>query len=250
MPTLELVSNPAKEGSRIVIDAIGINDEIYYGNLSEPELVFIWEKIFQRSMEEVFGMTQRRSIKRNLRATFTLTHKITVSQVYPRENFVYRRKHPDAKTEDEYDSIHCTIVGFNNPIPVEIGSFTRITASTCDFSVDPMEILPWLAKFGSVGTKYDYVRNSVGVRTDVIETEIRIAKHVPEYLPVAGRKIQIGYPGIPRMCIKCFGTGHLKRSCRNKKVDRIDKVAEMRASGQFSDEMFGKWTSILYQNKN
>lgn len=251
MSSLELVSNPQKEGTRIIIDAIGINDELYYGNLSEPELVFIWEKIFMRSMDEVFGMTQKRSIKRNFRATFTLTHKISASNIYPRENFVFRRRHIDAKSEDDYDSIHCTIVGFNTPLPAEIGTVTRITATTCDFTVDPKtEILPWLACFGAVGTKYDYVRNSVGVRTDVIETEIRLAKHIPEYLPIAGRKIQISYPGIPRMCIKCFGEGHLKRNCRNKKMDWIDKVAEFRATGQYTDAMFGKWISILDQARN
>jgi len=131
--------------------------------------------------------------------------------------------------------------------PVELGNLTRITATTNDFTVLPGDILPWLACFGSVSKQYDYVKNSLGIRTDIIETEIRIVKHVPEFLPVGGRKIQIEYPGIPKMCIKCYKTGHLRRNCRSAKVEWIDKVAEFRASGQFSDVMFGSWISILDQ---
>jgi len=250
MPTFVTVPDPQINGTRVIIDTIGINEDLFYGSLTEAEQVFVWEKVLHRSMDEVFGMTQKRSLKRHFRFTFILNHVIDLKDIYSKADFVFRRFHVNAKSEEEYDSIHCTIVGYNIPKPVELGSFTRITATTSDFKVSANEILPWLALYGSVSTKFDYVKNSVGVRTDVIETEIRLMKHIPEYLPVAGKKIQIGYPGIPRMCIKCWGVDHLKRNCRAKKVEWIDHVAAMRATGAFSDPMFGSWIAILDQNKS
>lgn len=118
---------------------------------------------------------------------------------------------------------------------------------TQDFAVQFDQIVAWLAKFGSVSANHDYERNSLGFRTDVLETEIVLAKHVPEYLPIAGRKVLVNYPGIPRACNNCYVVGHLKRNCKAKKKDWLDRVAELRASGDFDDSLFGGWIAILDQ---
>jgi hypothetical protein len=89
----------------------------------------------------------------------------------------------------------------------------------------------------------------MGIRTDVFETSILLKEHVPEYLPVAGRKVQVAYPGIPKGCNNCFAVGHLKRNCKSKKVEWLDRVAELRASGRFEDDLFGGWIAILEQRR-
>jgi len=240
---VNLVKDPQAEGTRVVIEAVGINEEVFYGSLSEEELLFIWEKILARNRAEIFGMSYKRSLKRNFRATFILTHKCELSEIYPRSSFSHKRKKDGAPD----DLIHCNIIGFNQVKPAELGSLTKITATTNDFTVLPAEILPWLAMFGTVGSKYDYVKNSLGIRTDVIETEIKLNKHIPEFLPAGGRKIQVEYPGIPKMCIRCYKTGHLRRNCRSPKVEWIDRVAAMRATKEFPDNMFGNWINVLDQ---
>jgi hypothetical protein len=239
------VSTPEEEseGSLFRFEVIGINDKTFYGSLSECEIIHIWEKVLGRSKEEIFAMSYSRSLTRNFKVTFKLNEKLMPVDIYPEQAFVYYRKSSPGSESD--DAIHCKIIGYSEVKPVELGQLTRITAKTNDFSVTPAEINAWLAKFGSVSVKYGYEVNSVGVRSDIFETEIVLAKHVPEFLPIAGRKIQISYPGIPRACNNCYQVGHMKRNCRLKKIDWLHRVAEIKKSGDFEDELFGGWIPIL-----
>ena len=230
-------------------EVIGINDKSFYGSLSESEIVFIWEKILGRTKDEIFAMAYNRSLTRNFKVTFKLIKNLIPSEIHPEPHFVYYRKSDPNTEPGEEDAIHCKIIGYTNARPVELGQFTRITAKTNGFAVSPTEIIAWLSKFGSVNAIHDYERNSEGLRSDVVETEIRLMKHVPEFLPIAGRKIQISYPGIPKACNNCFGIGHMKRNCRNKKKDWLDRVAEIRASGDFEDTLFGGWIPILERER-
>jgi hypothetical protein len=237
---------PDPNGSLFKFEVIGINDKPFYGSLAECEILHIWEKVLGRAKEEIFAMSYSRSQKRNFKVTFKLNQDILPADVYPEPNFVYYRKSsPGEEVTVDDDSIHCKIIGYTSVKPVELGQLTRVTAKTNDFSVSPSEINAWLVKFGSVGSFFDYEKNSVGMRTDIFETEIVLHRHIPEYLPIAGRKIQISYPGIPRACNNCFEPGHMKRNCKSKRVEWIDRVEAMRKTGDFEDELFGGWISII-----
>ncbi len=152
---------------------------------------------------------------------------------------------PNAKDEDDVDILTCRFLGYNNVKLAEIGQLTRITVCTNDFSVEPDQVISWLMKFGSVSANFDYEKNSLGIRTDVLETEIVLRKHIPEYLPIGGRKIVVSYPGIPKVCNNCYLTGHMKRSCKAKRVEWVEKVKELRDSKDFEDDLFGGWIAIL-----
>jgi hypothetical protein len=239
-------ADPTK-GSLVKFEVEKINDSPFYGTLSEIEIVYIWEKILGRSRDEIFAMTYNRSLTRNFRVTFKLTSQIETSSIYPEPTFVFQRKRQDS--EVDFDTQACKIIGYSTVKPAEIGQLTRITVKTNEFTVDVKQIVPWLAKFGSVSSNYDFEKNSMGIRTDIFETEIVLKKHVPEFLPIAGRKVLVHYPGIPRGCNNCYQLGHLKRNCRSKKIDWIDRVAELLNSGEFEEELFEGWIPILAQRK-
>jgi hypothetical protein len=232
-------------GSLIKFEVVKINDASFYGTLSEVEIIYIWEKILGRSKDEIYGMSYNRSLTRNFRATFKLNAQVETANIYPEQAFEYHRPKPGS--DEEFDVLTCKFVGYSNIKPVEIGQVTRVTVKTNDFSVTPSQIRAWLSKFGTVSPIFDFERNSVGVRTDIFETEIKLAKHIPEYLPIAGRKVLVSYPGIPKACNNCYETGHLKRNCKQKKRDWLDRVRELKDSGDFEDELFGGWISILSQ---
>jgi hypothetical protein len=237
--------DPSK-GAVIKFEVTGINDKQFFGTLSEPEILYIWEKILGRDKHEIFGMSYSRSLTRNFRVTFKLTvPDISPVDIYPEPIFPYQRARQD--NEEEVDVLTCKFVGYLNARPAELGRLTRITIKTQDFAVDFKEIVAWLSKFGSVSANHDFERNSLGIRTDVLETEIVLAKHVPEYLPIAGRKVLVNYPGMPRACNNCYLVGHLKRNCKGKKKDWLDRVKDLRDSGDFEDSMFGGWIAILEQ---
>ena len=243
------VAGTSRGGSLVKFEVIAINDSNYYGALTEEEIIHIWEKVLGRGFDEIYAMSYNRSLTRNFRVTIKSNFEASVSSIYPEPTFEFRRNKPNATSEDDVDVLTCRLIGYSSVKPAELGQLTRITVKTNDFAVEPEQILDWLAKFGSVSSNHDYERNTVGVRTDVLETEIVLRKHIPEYLPIAGRKVVVAYPGIPKVCNNCYQTGHMKRACKAKRVEWIDKVQELRGTGDFPDEMFGGWISIIEQRK-
>jgi hypothetical protein len=238
---------PAKDpskGSLIRFEVLEINGKQFFGSLSEIEIIYIWEKVLGRSKDEIFAMSYNRSLTRNFKVTFKLCEKVETFEIYPEATFEFHRAR-DSGNENDFDVLLCRFIGYSSVKPAEIGQLTRITVKTNDFTIEADQILPWLAKFGSVAAAGDYERNSVGVRSDVFETEILLKEHVPEYLPIAGRKALVNYPGIPRSCNNCYGTGHVKRSCKSRKKEWVQHVKEMRATGRFEDEIFGGWIAII-----
>lgn len=245
-------ADPQADGTRIIVEAFGINDVEFFGTLKDEELIYIWQKILGKSTEDIFGMKTKRSISRHFRAIFVLNGNVSTSEFYPKSQFVYRRRKYESEVDcdSDYDNIHCRILGFDRVKPAEVGQLTRVTAGTVDFTVAPRDIIAWLSKFGSVSTNPDYVKNNLNIRTDVIEVDLVLKAHIPEYLPVAGKKIQVNYPGIKKMCLNCYKTGHMKRNCKSRKMEWIDKVDEMRKSKLFEDDLFGEWASILDSAKD
>ncbi len=206
------------DGSVFRFEVTEINDSNFYGMLSDEEILFIWVKILGRSKDELFGMSFNRSLTRNFRVTFKLNENVLPSTIFHEPNFEFHRPKHNSEKEDDFDVLHCRILNFDAVKPAGLGQLTRITVKTNDFSVPPTKILEWLAKFGSVSANHEYVKNSVGVRTDVLETEIALRKHIPEFLPIDSRKLLVAYPGIPKVCNHCYQVGHLKRSCKNPKL--------------------------------
>lgn len=153
-------SDPTK-GSLVKFEVIAINDKTFYGTLAEVELIYIWEKVLGRSKDEIYAMSYNRSLTRNFKVTFKLNFQAETSEIYPEPTFEYHRRKQVADDIDEYDVILCKFVGYNTVKPAEIGQLTRVTVKTNDFSVDPDQIVPWLARFGSVGAHREYEKNSV-----------------------------------------------------------------------------------------
>jgi len=73
----------------------------------------------------------------------------------------------------------------------------------------------------------------------------RLEKHMPEILPIAGKRLYISYPGQLRQCRKCFEQGHASVSCTKSKVDWLDYVLLLMNSGNFRKELFEGWKPAL-----
>jgi hypothetical protein len=236
----------AASGSLVKFEVVSINGAPFYGTLAEIEIIHVWEKVLGRCRTEIFAMSYNRTLTRNFKVTFKLTSQALSGNIYPEPTFEYHRKKPGTET-DEFDVLVCRFIGYTNVKPAEIGSLARVTVKTNDFTIEPKDVMAWLAKFGSVCVEVDYEKNSLGIRTDVLVFEVVLKKHIPEFLPISGRKVLINYPGIPRECNNCYRTGHLRRNCKTKKRDWIERVDELRRSGDFEDELFGGWLTILAQ---
>jgi len=83
-----------------------------------------------------------------------------------------------------------------------------------------------LYKFGVVSPNVRFVPNEAGCNTDIVEADIIFKRHIPEYLPIVGQKVIVNYPGIPKICNKCYKMGHTKRNCRSNQVFKEVNVVQ------------------------
>lgn len=248
--------NMAKKGSGqnhetdldtlVKIELETINGKQYLGQVSDDELIYIWVQVFKQNKDELFGVTSTKTLTRNVRATYKLKNPKKLSEIQDSATFEYEKFLDDGASE----LITGRIVGFGASKPAEIGELTKVTVKT-NFGVEATGILNWLNLYGTVASQWDFkVNPNTGLRTDVFETEIVLKKHIDEYLPMYGQKVQVFYPGIPRMCNRCYSVGHLRRDCNNKKVDWIAHIAGLIEQNGIKKELIGSWKNAIARWEN
>ena len=209
LPTLGPPPNPIVD-SLVTVEINSINDKPFYGDITEDEALYLWIKVFGKQKSDLFGFITSKSLERHQRICFKLRKPTIPDDIYPEAIFKFKRYLDDGIAE----VISGRILGHGVPKPVELGQKTKVTAKT-NFKVDAPHVVAWLKKFGDVSMQTQFLANTVGVFTDLIETEIILLHHIPEYLPIYGQKVLINYPGIPRICNHCYKTGHLQGITRH-----------------------------------
>jgi len=223
-----------------------INGKPYFGQISEEELLFVWISVFKKPRELLFGIKSTKSLTRNVRATFKLTASVKLQEEFPNEHFSYENFLDDGQVE----KVTGRILGYKKK--AEIGQITKITITT-NFGVEPPGILNWLQRYGTVSAKYNFVQNpETGVFTDVFETEICLNRHIPEYLPMYGQKVSVEYPGIEKVCNRCYTPGHMRRECGNSPREWIKFVIDFIKEENIPSELIGSWENAIerYHNAN
>lgn len=220
-----------------------INGKPYFGTVTDDELVYIWVKVFNRKYEELFGVTSTKTLTRNVRATFKLKSPIRaeVQAAIDGPNFTYEKFPDDGQSE----VITGRILGFGSQKPAEIGELIKVSVKT-NFGVEAAGVLNWLKLYGTISSSdHNFANvNNTTLRSDLFVAEIVLKKHIEEYLPMYGQKVQVNYPGIPRMCNRCYVAGHLRRECNNPKREWLAYVSELVESG-INTELIGSWKSAI-----
>jgi hypothetical protein len=141
------------------------------------------------------------------------------------------------------DVITGKIIGYGAAKPAELGDLVKVFVKT-NFKVEPSGVLNWLRLYG-ITSHYEFQTSSItGLKSDIFEVELILKVHIPEYLPMYGQKVQIYYPGIPRVCNRCYVDGHLRRDCQNQKKDWVAFIAEQLENG-LNPELIGSWSKAV-----
>jgi hypothetical protein len=239
------VSHEANKDTLVKIELLTINNKPFFGHISDDELIYIWVNVLNRRREELFGVTSTKTLTRNVRATYKLYEPVKIHDVFGQEVFSYRKCLDDGTTEE----VTGKILGYGSEKPVKLGELTKITVKT-GFGIEASGVINWLKLYGTVASQHGYKTNpETGLKTDVFETEIVLKKHVEEFLPMYGVKAQVHYGGIPRMCNRCYMSGHIRRECNNRKKDWIEFVASL-VDGGVDPELLGSWNAAITRWKN
>jgi hypothetical protein len=245
-PRSNIVSHETEPEKLIKIELIAINGKPYLGQISDDELLYIWVQVFRRKLEELYGVTSTKSLTRHVRAIFKLNQPVKVKEFLEGPLFEYEKFLDDGSSE----VISGKILGYDTPPPAELGETTKITVKT-NFGVEATGVQNWLKLYGTL-TAYPHdflINKQTGVRSDVYEAEILLKKHVEEFLPMYGQKALVHYPGIPKMCNRCYKVGHMRRECNNIKKDWIAYVNEL-VEGGIKRELIGSWSNAVNRWKN
>jgi hypothetical protein len=244
IPAKKTVAMPNHETSLdalVKIELVSINGKPFYGQVSDEELLYIWLEVFKRRKDELFGITSSKTLTRNIRAIYKLNSPVKLQDIYSSETFRYEKFLDGGESEE----IVGKILGYDALKPAQLGELTKVTVKT-NFGVEPSGVLAWLSLYGTVTSHHDFKTNpSSGLKTDIFEAEIILKKHIEEYLPMFGQKTLVHYPGIERMCNRCYTSGHLRRDCNNVKRDWIVYVIGLVEDGGIKDELIGTWSKAV-----
>jgi hypothetical protein len=120
--------------------------------------------------------------------------------------------------------------------------------------VDALTIKKWLLLHGTLMTdltedKLDLELDSgeeelyqgVDLTTGTYSVKMSIHKPIPQFLPMDGKKVRIFYRGIPKLCSKCYGGGHLRKDCTNERDDWLTYVDNHMIRWDLDESYYGKW---------
>ncbi len=107
------------------------------------------------------------------------------------------------------------------------------------------QIQKWLAHFGTIEGNFVYHKDKFGLKTDNIEVELKLKRHIPEFLPMYSRRIRIFYLGMKKQCNNCLEIGHIKPDCKNDKRDWFSYIESLVESKEFEADLFGDWPTII-----
>ena len=162
--------------------------------------------------------------------TFKLKSPINVDELYHLQFFNFNRK-STRSGKSHTDIIGCKIRGLRKPgaLPTKQlpkgqadDGIRKVSIQGCEYRIPKNTLIKYLENFGEIVSDIteelfddggDPLAGSDGTnRTGNYNVRIKLARDVPQLLPILGKRIKIYYPGIQRLCPNCFGP-HPKSKC-------------------------------------
>ena len=162
--------------------------------------------------------------------TFLLNTAVNVDEFYPMQRFEFHRK-STRQGRSHTDIIGCKIMGLRqvdrprlNVVPNQgIDDGTRkILIEGCEYRIPKDVLLQYFENYGEIMSDikeqlFDDGGSEGLNRTGNYTLRIKLVKDIPQLIPIHGKRIKIHYPGVSRLCTKCFGK-HQKMACQSRKL--------------------------------
>jgi hypothetical protein len=217
-------------------------DKPFDGRLGRAHIVLVWEEALRQSKADLEGFASIQIRGRALRINYRVKKAIVLSDVFKKPEFEWER----VLFSGEIDIFTGKVIGLQSGPEVSIGSVVTVCVGRTALEFSDEQLSLWLSCFGKVIGRFKYHQDKQGFKTDDIEVELKLSKHIPEFLPMFGRKIRIFYTGMQKQCNNCLGLGHLKFECEeDSKKDWFTYIEELIDTGDYDIELFGDWPQII-----
>ncbi len=220
------------------------NDKPFDGRLGRQDLKKLWVEALRRPESDLDGLASVQIRGRALRVNYRLKKAIDISSIFKKSDFEWER--PSNLQTDFYVG---RILDLSSA-PVNVGDIVTVCVNRTALEFTSEQIEDWLSAYGEIKGKFKYHVDQGGLKTDEIEVEVKLSDHIPEYLPMYGRKIRIYYHGMQKQCNHCMDLGHLKADCTGEKCDWFAYIDSFIDSGDFDIKLFGEWPAIIKRKRN
>jgi len=225
-------------------EILTINGEDFKGSFKMPEALYIWSNILGKEREAIHGISFKSIPRKPLQIVFRLKEKINIDDMFPRDDFSYNRG--AQKPDGSFDIICGRILGIKKQTPRMTSSQprpTRVNLYGCEFDLTKEQITNWMSKFGLILNEPQDImdRDCPDMATGDLSILLQLARQIPSYLPMYGKKIRVAYRGMTTICNNCFDVNHIRVECENARANYLDYVGLLIDSNRFEHEMFGSW---------
>lgn len=216
-----------------------LNEKPFSGRLSREDLAEVWSEGLMCSTSNLFGFASILIPNRALRVNYKLKEPIQLSDFRNRPDFVWEKS-----SAGKTDFFEGRILGYNLLEEAKIGDPVTVCVCRTGHELSDSQIKRWLDHYGQVQGEFQYQVDKRGFAIDDLEVEVVLRSHIPEFLPMFGKKIRIYYVGMKKQCNNCLQLGHLKKECENSKIDWFQFIESL-MSGDFKPDLFGAWPEII-----
>jgi hypothetical protein len=80
---------------------------------------------------------------------------------------------------------------------------------------------------------------------DSYSIDVKLKRHIPDVLPIRGKRVRLTYPGIPAFCNRCWRIGHSHWDCQRNKCNWLEFVEDFYNNREVTDDMLGSWVDAV-----
>jgi hypothetical protein len=220
------------------------NDKTFDGRLSRDDLVKVWTEALRQDPLLIDGVASIQIRGFSLRINYRLKKAVVPSKIFKKPDFEWEKTLPFG----QFEWFSGRILGLFTD-EASIGDTVTVCVNRTALEFNDSQIEDWLLNFGTVAGSFNYLKDKNGLKTDNLEVEVTLRKHIPEYLPMYGRRIRIYYLGMQKQCNNCFELGHIKSACEEEKKDWFSFIEELIDSGDYKKSLFGDWPEVIQRKR-
>jgi hypothetical protein len=245
-------SNEGAWRESFVVDVLEIDGQKFMGSLTRKEMSSnIYAKALGLRTENLHGFVP--GYRGHPTIKYRLKEKINVDlDLQGKSVFTFERTEK-VGSEMLVHTLKCEIAGIRELANISEGNpevrksrYTWIKVEGAEYELPKEEIVAWLEKFGNTVTELTEDKERDSSDSDdneyfngIYSIKMDLRQKPPQFLPISGKKIKIYYKGIVKRCVKCFGTGHLKKDCTSARKDWMEYVSDLMFETGFDLSMLG-----------
>ena len=230
------------------VEIIGLNGNAFKGTFNRSDGFELYEAALKLDLDKLWGLSIW--YQGSPRVRFKLKEAIHLESTFQKEDFMYERKR-----DNQTDFINGRIIGFkkapeatSEKTPFDpIGSIVRVNLYGCSYNFKREQVEEWIHHFGDQVSAQEEImdRDRPTFGTGDLSVRVKLRKHIPQFLPMFGKRIRVAYRGMTSLCSNCFEPGHFRSDCAAEKVMFVQYVKVFRREAKLPEHCFGSWIRIL-----